>query len=734
MLALRNWPWFVLSVLIMFAIFGVYLHYQPLVYKVRATLLLKNKVQKNEATNISSIFGGSQINTTNIKSIEDEIGILTSYTLMDRVVKRLGLDIHYYRSVDGIQREIYANSPIRLEVEKGESTLYTNDLIVSFSASNKVLINNRIYPTNQFVNTEYGRLRIIPQRVLSDTVQPITVSFSSRPRIVNAYLARLEVVPVLKQSGLLTISLIEAVPDKGEAILKQLINEYIKEDITYRKQEVSNLLSLIEDRLELIAARKHNDEIPLNNSFDKPEDVLLSEQEVNAQLLDEIEKKLNGLKLIERYAQNKGGKARLDQVALTLSDPVLINQLEEALHLETKQNKGNHGTIQDSALYQQLKYIKYRIYKSLQRIRKQLTQSRNEIIGQNRRTREGIKVKPTKETALVSVLNQPAIRNTLYSYLLQKREEAVMSVLSTTSESRIIDMPRTEVVSSATVNVMVFILLGCSGLVLPILFIGVKNAFNNRITQRTEVEELTHVPILGEISLSQQITVDNLVFRPRIQSVMGEQIRALRTNLQFAGNEPHRNKVILFTSCLSGEGKSLISINLGASLALLGRKTIVLEMDMRRPRLHKGLHLEKRNGVSHYLIGESTVDEIIQPIAGYNNYFIATAGLLPLNPAELLGSERLPKLLHELNKEFDHIVIDSPPIGLVTDSQLIAPFVDITLFVVRHNYTPKHCMKMVNNLHNGNRFPNLNIVLNAVGEGDIRYSNYYDGDYTLSPA
>lgn len=172
-----------------------------------------------------------------------------------------------------------------------------------------------------------------------------------------------------------------------------------------------------------------------------------------------------------------------------------------------------------------------------------------------------------------------------------------------------------------------------------------------------------------------------------------------------------------------------MSLNLGASLALVNNRTVILEMDMRKPKLHKSLHMENNMGLSNYLIGEATIDELLQPVNGYDNYFIITAGPLPPNPAELLSSSRLGKLFEELKEQFDYVLVDSPPVGLVTDSQLIAPHADATLFMVRHDHTPKNSIKMVDVLFKEQRFQRLSIILNGVGEGESYYYNYNYGDY-----
>lgn len=734
---LRNWPWFVGSLVVALVAAYVYLLYQPPVYKVQASLLIKDEkkgIAEESLMKELDLFSSSKV-------VENEMEILKSYTLMDRVVSNLGLAVRYYHPTSTFNKEIYNDSPIRLLVEHPNSQLYGQELSFTFVDSKTIQLNGQSYPVNQSIKTPYGQLRVFARKSLNSSLSPLTVKVSDHRETVEGFITNLKVEPTAKQSTVLVMNLQESVPDKGEAILNQLINEYNKEAIVDKNKQANNTLSFIEERLGLISGELSTveKEVELYKSTQGITDLsaqaqtFLTTVKENDTQLNEVNIRLGALNDVERYIKNQSGDKGLAPATLGLSDPILVGLLTKASELELKREEVSRTMAPNSPAFQsldsQIKAIKASINENVATIRQQLTTNKNQLLVNNKRIEGMIRMVPGKERALLNISRQQAIKNSLYTYLLQKREETALSAASTVSDSRTVDAARTGSKPVKPVKMTIFSLFTIIGLLVPIGFILAKDAMNNRVLRRSDVEEATQIPILGEVVKSRQMDADNLVFKPRMQSVVGEQIRALRTNLQFLRSDPEQSQVLLFTSSISGEGKSFVSLNLGASLALVGRPTVILEMDMRKPKLHKSLHIENRAGLSNYLIGEATVDELLQPILGYENYYIITAGPLPPNPAELLSSPRLGKLFTELKERFDYVLVDSPPVGLVTDSQLIAPFADATMFLVRHDHTPKNYIKMVDTLYKEQRFQKLSIILNGVGEGESYYYSYNYGDY-----
>ena len=260
-----------------------------------------------------------------------------------------------------------------------------------------------------------------------------------------------------------------------------------------------------------------------------------------------------------------------------------------------------------------------------------------------------------------------------------------------------------------------------AGIILPAGIIYLGNLLNFKISRRLDIERVTKIPIIAEISHSDVKNTLLVVERPR--SIAAEQIRALRTNMQFL--IPDENpKVILVTSSISGEGKSFVSLNLGASLAMSGKKVVILEMDLRKPKLHIGLDINNKLGISNYLIGKVNYKDIIKPIPLQENYYVITSGTAPPNPAELLVKGPVSKLIEELKQDFDYIILDTPPVGLVTDAQILGAYADLTLFIVRHNYTAKSQIQNIDNLYRNKKFNNLNIIMNSIDMGDAYGYSY----------
>ncbi|MBO0947787.1 GumC family protein [Fibrella forsythiae] len=733
----RNWPWFVGSLVLTVAAAYVYLLYQQPVYKVTASMLVKDEKKGMAGESMMKeldIFTSSKV-------VENEVEILKSFTLMDRVVNKLGLDVRYYEPTSTIKKEVYNESPIRLLVENPMPQLYKEELEFTFVNAGTVKLNGQTYPVDQSIKTPYGQLRIFARKPLTGNLPHIITTVTSHQQAVEGYLANLKVEPTAKQSTVLAMSLEETVPDKGEAILNQLILEYNKEAIVDKNKEANNTLTFIEDRLALISGELSTveKEVEFYKSTQGITDLsaqaqtfLLTVKENDTQL-NEVNVRLSALDDVEKYVKNQSGEKGVAPATLGFSDPILTGLLTKASELELRREEtsrtmsGNNPLVQ--SLDSQLRNLKSSINENIQTMRQQLTSNRKLLVSNNQRIEGMIRTVPGKERALLNITRQQAIKNGLYTYLLQKREETALSAASTVSDSRTVDAARTGSTPIRPVKMTIFGLFAFLGMLVPVVAISAKDALNNRVLRRSDVEDATHTPILGEVVRSKQATADSLVFKPRMQSVIGEQIRALRTNLQFMRSDSQRAQVLLFTSSISGEGKSFISLNLGASLALVGRRTVILEMDMRKPKLHKSLHMENGAGLSNYLIGDASVDELLRPIIGYDNYYIITAGPLPPNPSELLSSPRLAQLFEELKERFEYVLVDSPPVGLVTDSQLIAPFADATMFLVRHDHTPKNYLKMVDTLYKEQRFQKLSIILNGVGEGESYYYNYSYGDY-----
>ncbi len=732
---LKHWKWFVLSLLLAGAAAYVYLIYQTPIYKIQASLLIKDDKKGLDGENILKEMDILKPK----KTVENEIEIVRSYTLMDKVVNHLNLDVQYFKPTSTVDEEMYGELPIRLLVERPKSALYEDKLLLSFADHGHIRINNEVYPVNQSIKTPYGQLRIFALHPLTASLTPMKIQVSPRTKTVNNYLKRLTVETTSKASTVLLITLEEAVPDKGEALLKQLIEEYNQAAVVDKNLVAASTLDFIEERLKLISGELTSVEkdVEVYKTTQGITDLGMQAQsfletvQANDTQLSQVNIQLSSLNDIENYVNSKGAKRGAAPATLSLGDPVLLGLVTKVSELELQHDLLARTTSDRNPLLQsldsQIKSTKESLSENIQTLKAQLTGTRSQLTGINRRLEGMVRTVPHKERALLNITRQQAIKNNLYTYLLQKREETALSYASTLPDSRTVDFPRHEADPIRPVRKMTFMLFALVGLLLPVGALATRDALNNRVRRRSDVEDASQVPILGEVVESTESQA--LVVVSRSRSVIAEQIRALRTNLQFLRSNPVGSQVLLFTSSISGEGKSFMSLNLGASLALVDRPTVILEMDLRKPKLHESLGMRNSAGISNYLIGEATLDDVLQPIDGFPNYFLISSGPLPPNPSELLNGPYMVTLFEELRARFAYVIVDSPPIGLVTDAQVIAPFADATLYMVRHDLTPKTYLKMVDSLYKENRFQNLNVILNAVGDGESYYYSYSYGGY-----
>ena len=728
---LRNWYWFLLSIGITAGAAYVYLRYQPAAYKSQASVLIKDEKKGIDQDNLLKeleIFAPKKV-------VENEIEILKSYTLMERVVKTLDLNVAYFHDTPYGKREVYEKVPVRLLVERATPALYTDFLSLSFPSNHTVKINDQIYPINTSVQTPYGRLRIFAKGAVGSGTEPLYIQVNQQTALVNELLKSLKAEPTSKASTVIVLSVETAVPAKGEAILNELIAAYNAAAVMDKNLVAANTLKFIEDRLLLISGELAQVEkgVEVYKSAQGITDLsaqaqgfLQTVQQNDAQL-NQVNVQLGAIKDLENYITRQPGNRGGTPATLGLSDPTLLALIENVTKLEAQREQLSRTTPEQNPIFQtldsQIRSAKASIAENVATMKAMLTTAQRQYTANNNRMEQVIRTIPSKERALMDITRQQAIKNNLYTYLLQKREETAVSFASTISDSRTIDVARSDIKPVKPNKQMIFLLFAFVGMMIPVAVIAGRDSLNNRIMRRTDVESSTHVPILGEVVKKRQ--PEAIVVVSRSQSIIAEQIRTLRTNLQFLRDTPEGSQVLLFTSSISGEGKSFVSLNLGASLALVGRRTVILEMDLRKPRLRQSLGFTwEGTGISNYLIGEATLDEILQVVPGTEGYYLIPSGPLPPNPAELLSSPRLGKLIAELRLRFDYIVIDAPPIGLVTDAQLMAPFADATLYLVRHDVTPKNHLKMIETLYQEKRFNRLNIVLNAVGDTESEYYSY----------
>jgi len=451
--------------------------------------------------------------------------------------------------------------------------------------------------------------------------------------------------------------------------------------------------------------------------------VYFGNEQSNNKLVNDINIKLSVIDGIERYIDSNEG-ADNPPATLGLDDGGVIDLVKQLTDLQMQRTKLLATLPESNPLFnpidQQIKATKIALRENLKEIRATLISNRGQLQAVGSNYQSSIKSAPQAERGLNDIKRMQAIKENLYTYLLQKKEELSLDYASTISDALIIDQPHNSSAISPK-RTAVYAIAFLFGLLIPTGVLYGRNAFKNRILSKSEIISSTGMPVLSEIIYDEnekKIAVLNQY------SYIGEQFRELRTKLSYLHGTNEKGKVTLFTSSIAGEGKSFVLHNLGIVLGLAGKKTILLELDLRRPTFLSQFNMDKKSlGLTDYLIGNATRSQIIQPLAISDNLFIIASGNIPPNPSELLEKDELKTLIKDLKLEFDHILIDSPPVHLLTDAMIVAPMCDVTLYLMRQDYTPKVELGFIKELHMEKKLPRISLIFNAIKNAE------YGGGY-----
>ncbi len=491
--------------------------------------------------------------------------------------------------------------------------------------------------------------------------------------------------------------------------------------IDERLAVVSGELSGVEKNIEQFKVKNQlSTNIPeqaslaLNNASDVQKQ--LTEQDVQISIIQSLEDHL------------KGNDPRIVPNAAVIQDPTYISTVQQYNMLVLERDRQLETTKPDNPIVQnlnsQIEAVKTNLIISLNNIQREMQISKNELAAKNDQFMRQMKTVPSKERTFLDISRQQDVKQQLYLYLLQKREETAISKSGTLANSRLIEPGKSDALPFTPKKSLLYLVALCAGVLLPSGVIYLKNLLNNTVSASDDIGKETKAPILGEIG--HNATGKTLVAQQNSRTALAEQFRALRTNLQFLlkGRE---HQVVMITSGTSGEGKSFLTINLGSALAISNKTVVLVELDLRKPKLSKELGMPLEKGFTDYLVSKLKKEELIKPVPNHPNLFLVSAGTIPPNPAELLLEPQLEELFAWLRTRFDYIIVDTPPLGIVIDSVLIGKYANASVYVVRQGYTLKAQLKMVSNLKQNEKIPNLSILVN-----DVKINRYYGYKYGYS--
>lgn len=754
-----HWYWIVLSTIVALgAAFG-YLKYTRPVYASNMKILVKDEDSRSRMYRGGQLALESMGVISNSNGFDNELEILTSSNISQRVVKSLKLYVSY--ELDGrlCNHELYKNNPyivdmpenqlvdlhslIQLKIDRQGDGVHVAGEIYVPRSKEPILFERSVKELPGSFNTPVGTITLqrnpgvgaeLPEQAMYATIMPLEYA-------AKAYGARLSVSASSKTTTVAVLNYLDTQPERAIDYLNELFRSY-NEDANEDKNEVAlkteeflkNRISAIREELDatesnLESYKKKNELINLTNDASNALNKLTEYQKEQV----ELETQLNLVTALLDYVDDPRNAFNVVPSNLGLKDADMSNLL----------NKYNENVIQRNRLLKSsspenpyVKRLTAQLEEMWPTIRLSLKSVRENILTQKRSAEDQYNLfsrrvgeVPTQERSLNNIIRQQEIKVELYLMLLQKREENYISLNSTAAKARVIDDPRsTGQVSPKTKVIMLGALV--LGLCFPVGLIYLLGLLRYRIEGREDVEMLTKIPVLADIPMAPK-SLDgelSLAVRENSNDMMEEAFRGLRTNLRFVLSE--KENVIACTSCIPGEGKTFVSTNLAMSLALLSKRVIIVGLDIRKPRLVKlfGLSSDHR-GITTFLSSDSgdfqDLDKQIHHAVLNPNLDVLPAGIIPPNPGELISREQLDHAIALLREHYDYVIVDTPPVGLVSDTISAARVADMTIMVCRADYSPRNNFQLINALHHDNKMPKITLVLNGIDLKKRKYGYYY---------
>ncbi len=738
---LPYWPLFVVMVALGLAAGYAFIRYKVPLYEIDASILIKDEQKGSDESKVLEKLNVFASHTT----VENEMEIVQSRALLSEVVKNLNLYVNI--SEEGKVKSIpaYTKSPVMLEIKNPDSLKEDDKIPFSFDKIKQlVVINGKEYPINQWVPSEWGTIRFFPNPSyrVSDDEKPLFFSLTQPKKVVSSFAKTLTVSSTNKQSTVINLALLDPVPARGVLVMNEILKQYDLSSLNDKNSLAKNTLSLLE--VKLADAKRQLDStdrgIEAYRTSANLVDVTAQGQQFLQNVgstdmeLSKIEVKLSVLKNLQTFINSRGADGGFTPSTAGVDDPVLqglVQRLSEdqAEYERLKRNTGENNPVMIS-LRNKIASEKQSINESIASQQRSLIASRNSLSAAASRYSSQLRSMPEKDRRLTEVTRDRQSLSDYYNSLLQQRDLTALSLQASVADSRTIDRAEATDNPVSPKKMLVYVVSLVVGLAIALGVVALKEGLNRNILFRSEIENYTSVPVIGE--LIEDDSNEPIVISHDRKNFIAEQFRQIRTSLSYLGISS-RKKKILVTSSIPGEGKSFVSANLAISLALTDKKVVVLEIDMRKPKLAEIFGIKSGVvGISNYFIGEKEADEIIKRTEVNPNLFVIPAGPIPPNPSELILNGRIQELLAYLENAFDYIVIDTAPVTPVTDAYLLSQFCDATLFVLRHGYTPRIYLQMLEENNKVRGLKNLALIFNGVksrGIGKGGYGNGYGYGY-----
>lgn len=756
-MTLRHWPWILASVLICVGVTYFNLKRTPNMYTRSAEILIKEERKGQSAGEEFAKLGLFQSRT----NIQNEISNFKAKDLMEEVVKRLGLDINYYR--DGRFRDVVAygyDLPVKLTISDfpDNGSLSMN---LSVSKDGKVTITDLTEPGNDAIKGKFtGELNDTIATPVGGMVVSPTMNYRDGEDVTlivrkipvsaarDSYNGRLAVTLTEEDGTVLKLSISDQSTQRADDVLNTLIGVYNENWIRDKNQIAVSTSNFINDRLGVIESELGH--VDSNISSFKSANLIpnveaaasmymTQNQQIQAQILD-VNNQLSMARYIRSYLSSDGNRDQLLPANTGLLNSNIVSLTgeynEKILQRNSLIAKSSEKNPIVAQLNEQLDAQRQAIIRTIDNEIVALNTQLQSLRSSEEQTMSRIASNPTQAKTLLSTERQQKVKESLYLFLLQKREENELSQAFTAYNTRIVNKPGSAGVPPTPNRSRALAIAFIVGLAIPFGVTYLKETLNTKLRGRKDLEGLA-VPFLGEIPFNGKRkgkkADDNekkILVRHGSRNIINEAFRVLRTNVEFvSGGE---NSVLAITSFNPGSGKSFITVNLGMSIALKGKKVLIVDGDMRHGSLSSYIN-SPSEGLANYLVGSiKDIKSAIVQNTDCDTLYVLPVGTVPPNPTELLETPKFKQLIEDLRSEYDYILIDCPPIEIVADAQIIDRYVDRTIFIARAGLLERSMIPELDRLYSEKKYKNMSFILNGTSGAGGRYGYKYGYKYGYS--
>jgi capsular exopolysaccharide synthesis family protein len=755
--AIFQYKWSILFIaLIALLVAALYLYFKTPIYSAQALIEVKSETKQGVP---SGDLIGSAFSSFGNEKVGKEIEILKTFHINNLALNKVNYHTRYYIDEGFKQVELYNTVPIEVKKVTVTDRSIIGHLVkltpakdgyhlqVENSFEDKIqhllfgqeiveFDDQQLYHYGEPIKNNYLNLTIQKKDMIEE---PIYFVLKTKNRkIYQSIIGNLTITQLNSEAPLINIAYQDTIRTRANSYVNALAESFILQSVAEKSKRNDRIIEFIIKQLDEMKTK-------LDNSEEKLEKYRIEHQAIEPTLQSrtyitelskiDIELSQNELKdvLIQdilKFTKEKKDLEALAPYLMQLDDQstiALITKLQEAQikeeGLRTQYSEKHPGFL---AVRKQIQYIKKKIILNIRNLKSSMLHRNKNLENLKRSYEEKLKSMPTKERTLVNLKRDYEVSSQTYNYLLKKKSENEMIKVTILSDYRIIDRAYSSSRPIGLKSSVTFIISLFLGLILGVVQALVRHFLNDKIQSKKDIENLTTLPIYGILPVLKQNIIKLEVFKDP-KSPFAESYRSLRTNLQFSRKENQAN-VVLVTSTIAGEGKSTIAANLGAIFQMADYKSIVINLDLRKPTLHHYFNVDNSSGMSTYLSGKSSIGEIIQSTQ-YENLDVIASGPIPPNPSELILTDKLDILLDDLKEVYDYIFIDSAPMGLVTDTMHLMQYADISLIVFREDYAKKSFVTDLNNLVKQHDLKHVGIVINSVDISSGSYGYGYGYGY-----